>query len=172
MSGSSSTEPRVWLARSGNDGEEQVRWMRPPSMNPSPTTKDLDRAVVRIGVDARARPAEGCDHRLQAGGVTRSLEVLALDRARHLIAGRDDDRGRPDFNIELVHLARQQELTFVVSVVRTVRRRQGGIELAMRGAEPALGDGRVGVERPLEVDLTAIRREDAERDKEIGVDRR
>ena len=54
MSGSSSTEPHVWLARSGNDGEEEVRWMRPPSMNPIPTTEDLDRAVVLIGVDERA----------------------------------------------------------------------------------------------------------------------
>src|ERR671937_1648517 len=135
--------------------------MRSPSMNPSPATEDLDRAVVRIGVDERARPAEGCDHRLQAGVFTWPLEVLALDRERNLIAGRDDDRGRPDFNVELVHLARPQELTFVVRVVRTVRRRQGGIQLAMRGAEPALGDGRVGVERPLEGDLTAIRREDA-----------
>src|SRR5438105_15625697 len=117
----------IWPRPSGNDGQEEVRWIRPPSMNPSPTTEDLDRAVVRIGVDERTRPAEGCDHRLQAGGFTRPLEVLALDRERNLIAGRDDARGWPDFNVELVHLARPQELTFVVGVARTVRRRQCGI---------------------------------------------
>src|SRR5207302_4113961 len=53
-----------------------------------------------------------------------------------------------------------------------VRARELRIELAERGAQPSVPDGRVRIERALEYDLPALRVEDAQHDEQIGVARR
>ena len=57
-------------------------------------------------------------------------------------------------------------------VVGPIRRREARVELAMRGAQPALRDGGVRVDRPHEGDFAQIGSENAEDQKKIGVGRR
>jgi hypothetical protein len=56
------------------------------------------------------------------------------------MAGGDHDARRPDLDVKLDRLARRQRLELVVRVVRAVRERPHGIELAVRGARPPLPD--------------------------------
>src|SRR3989442_15880827 len=52
---------------------------------------------------------------------------------------------------------------------RAVRARELRIELAVRGAQPSLPDGRMWIERALEHDLPALRVEHAQHDENVGV---
>ena len=74
------------------------------------------------------------------------------------IARRHHDAGRPDLDVQLVHLAGRERLPLVVGVIRPVGQRQLRVELAVRGAQPALRDRRVRIERALEGDLLHVRR--------------
>src|SRR5580704_18411065 len=49
-----------------------------------------------------------------------------------------DDRGRPDLDGEIDGSARLQRLHLVMAVIGPVSQRQGFVELAVRGAQPAL----------------------------------
>src|ERR1700730_908486 len=97
------------------------------------------------------------------------LIVLSAYAQRDTIPFWDDDRCRPYFNREINGVARLQSLHFVMGVVRTVRSRQGFIELAMRSAQPALCDRCVRVNRTCESHLTHIRTKNPEDGKDIGV---
>ena len=105
-------------------------------------------------------------------GRLRVLVVAAAHRERDAVAGGHHDRSRPQFHIKRHHLARRERLALVVGVVRAVVGGELGIELAVRGAQPALGDRRVGIERPLERDLLEIGREHPDDEEDVGVSRR
>ena len=74
--------------------------------------------------------AEARAERAQPG--TRATWVLvipAAHRERDAVASGHHDAGRPDLDVELVHLAGRERLRLVVRVVRAVRQRQLRIEL-------------------------------------------
>ena len=77
----------------------------------------------------------------------------------------DNDTGRPDLHIKLVHLTGRQGLLFVVGMIGTVLRGESRIEFAMRCPEPALTDRGMGIERPREDDLLQIRGEHAQHEE-------
>ena len=95
--------------------------------------------------------------------------VLAAHRERDAIARRHHDRGRPQLDVEFDRLAGVERLLLVVRVIGAVRRRELWIELAVRGAQPALRDRRVRVDRALEHDLLHVGGEDAQHQEQIGV---
>src|SRR5215213_7339292 len=64
--------------------------------------------------------------------------ILAADGEPDAVAGRDNDRRRPDFDVQFGNIAWLQRLLLVVRVVRPPRLRQLLVELAMRGAQPTL----------------------------------
>ena len=104
-----------------------------------------------------------------AAAFTGIFVILAAHRERDAVAGRHDDRGRPDFHLQLDRLARRQRLRFVMRVVGPVRLAQCRVQLAVRGPQPALADRRMRVDRALEHHFPAIRRVDTEHDEDIGV---
>src|SRR5262249_56147156 len=63
--------------------------------------------------------------------------IPAADREADAVAGRNHDRGRPDLDVELDHLALLERLDLVVAVVGPIGRRELLVELAVRGAQPA-----------------------------------
>src|SRR6266699_2719645 len=97
------------------------------------------------------------------------LVIPAADAQPDAVAGGNDDGSRPDFHIELDDLPGLQRLRFVMRVVGPIRRGTLRVELAMRGAQPALPDGRMRIERALEHNLVQIGREHPQHEKEIGI---
>ena len=99
--------------------------------------------------------------------------VLAAHRERDAIARRHDDRGRPQLDVELDRRRRASSgCDFVVRVIRPVRQRELRIELAVRGAQPALRDRRVRIDRALEHDLLHVGGEHAQHQEQVGIGRR
>src|SRR5262245_14688334 len=84
------------------------------------------------------------------------LVVLAADRQADAVSRRHDHRGRPDLDVDLHYLARLQRLLAVVRVIGPVGARELLVELAMRGPEPTLADGRVGIDGALEHDFPEV----------------
>src|SRR5262245_12876029 len=95
--------------------------------------------------------------------------VLAADRKPDAMALRHHDRGRPDLDIKLDDLTLLERLLLIVRVVGPVRLRQFLVELAVRGAQPALPDRRVRIDRALEHDLLEVGAEDAQHGENVGV---
>ena len=126
--------------------------------------------VSRVVVPERTDSPETRSERSEPG--PRSpwvLVVAASDGESDAVALRHDEASRPDFDVELVDLARRQGLHFVVRVVRPVRQRERRVELAMRGAQPSLRNGRVRIERALEGDFLQVGAEDAKDEEQVGV---
>src|SRR2546422_9261415 len=73
------------------------------------------------------------------------------------------------FRSELDRCAGRERLLLVVGMPGTVRPRELRIELAVRGAQPSLPDGRMRIERTLEHDLPALRVEHVQHGEKIGV---
>src|SRR6185436_347707 len=82
--------------------------------------------------------------------------VASTHRQRDLIAGRYGDGRRPDLHIQLDGLAGRQWPHLVVRVIRLVRQAASGVELAVRGAKPALSHRRAWILRALKDHLAAI----------------
>ena len=79
------------------------------------------------------------------------------------------DRGRPDLDVELHNLAELQRLLVIVRVIGPVGRRELLVELAMRGAQPALAHRRVRIDRALEHHLLEVAGEHAQHDEQVGI---
>ena len=101
--------------------------------------------------------------------VTVVLVILAADAERDAVAPGHHDAGRPDLDVELVHLARDQQLLFAMRVIRPAGQRARRIELAVGGTQPALCDGRVRIERPLEHHFLAGRIEHAQHGEDVRI---
>ena len=95
--------------------------------------------------------------------------VLSAHREADPVSGGHHDGGWPDLDVKLGYLAWSQRLLFVVGVIWPVGRAQFRIELAMRGAEPALTDGSVRIDRALKHNLLSIRRKDAKHNEDIRI---
>ena len=128
--------------------------------------------VGGIVVDERPATAHRVLHVRQRRRLAAVVVILAAYRKRDAVARRNDDARRPDLDVELDNLARNERLLLVVGVERTVRQRAPGIELPVRSAQPALADRRLGVERALEGDFLAIGIENAQHREDVDVRRR
>src|SRR5689334_5529013 len=87
--------------------------------------------------------------------------VLATDRESDPVASGDDNRGRPDLDIEFRDLVLLQRPLFVVGVIGPVGLRQFLVELAVRSAKPSLPNRRVRIDRTLEHDFLKVAGEHA-----------
>src|SRR5439155_3107283 len=151
------TAEKIWrlIDRSGSvardDREQDVRRPTRAAVDRDLLAEDLGGSIARVvvleGTDTGEDRTERSETRRRT---TRILVVAPAHGEPDPVAYRHHDRGRPDLDVELVHLPRSQRLPFVVGVVRPIRQRQLRIELAVRGAEPCLGDRRVRVWRALE----------------------
>src|SRR5262245_6979114 len=72
--------------------------------------------------------------------------ISAAHREPDAVASGHYDRGRPNLDVELHHLARLQRLFAVVGVIGPIGCGELPVELAVRGPEPALGDRRVRID--------------------------
>src|SRR3954470_19262075 len=95
--------------------------------------------------------------------------VLATDGERNAIARRHNDRGRPQLDIEFDRLTRCKRLLLVVGVIGPMGQCELLVELAMRGAQPPLGDWRMRIDRALEHDLLHVGGENAQYQEQVGV---
>src|SRR5262249_41884823 len=93
----------------------------------------------------------------------------AADREADAVAGRNHDGGRPDLDVELYHLALLERLRAVMAVVGAIGSGELPVELAVRGAQPALADRGMRVDGALEHHLLEVAGEYAQHDEEIGV---
>ena len=97
---------------------------------------------IRFPVAARIYRVGGAD--IVVGAVVREVRgadaVARADIETDLVAFFENHRGRPDFDAALDDFIGCQPLALVVRVVRPVGQRLFRIELAVRGAQPALGD--------------------------------
>src|SRR4051812_33594825 len=66
--------------------------------------------------------------------------ILAPDGQADAATRRDNDRGRPDLDIELRHLALPERLLLVVAMVGPVGGGELLVELAMRRPQPTLAN--------------------------------
>src|SRR2546430_11409070 len=146
-----------------NDGKENEGL--PVEMQRDLAAEHLRRPVGRVVVHEGAAAL----HRVLHVGKRRRLAcvfvVLAAQGQRHAVAGRHDDAGRPDLDVELDRRAGRERLLLVVGMPGAVRPRELRIELAVRGAQPSLPDWRMRIERALEHDLPALRVEHAQQDR-------
>src|SRR3954462_3335993 len=97
------------------------------------------------------------------------LVIASADAEREPISRRNHDARGPDLDVELHRHAGLERLLLIVRVPRPVRQALRPVDLAVRGAQPALSDRRLGIERSLEQQLLPGGLEDAQDDEEIGV---
>src|SRR3954466_8377905 len=126
----------------------------------------VPRVVVAEGADPAETRPKGSEARAGSPGI---LVVAAAHAQRDPVALRDDEAGRPDLDVELVDLSRRERLRLVVRVIGPVRHRKRRVELAVRGAQPTLSDGSVGIERALEGYFAQVGAEDAQDEEEVRV---
>src|SRR5436309_11980442 len=98
--------------------------------------EDRGRPVTRVVMQERPAASElVLEVRELAAARARVDVVLAADRQSDAMASRHHDRGRPDLDVELDHLALPERLLLIVGVVGPIWLRQSPVELAMRGAQ-------------------------------------
>src|SRR2546427_11321863 len=102
----------------GNEGKQKVGSVAPPGVN-----------HVRPGVVVRAV--------VRVGKATDS--IARLDVEPDAMAFTEDHAGRPDLHVDANHFIGLQPLAVLMRVVRSVGHAQRRVELAVRGAQPALG---------------------------------
>src|SRR5260370_40996102 len=103
--------------------------------------------VTRIVVQERSAAGELVLEVRQLAATRAGIDVvLAADRQADAVAFRQHDRGRPDLDVELDHLALLERLLLIMRVVRPVGPRQFLVELAVRGAHPAMPDRRLRID--------------------------
>ncbi len=142
----------------------------PAAMQRDLPAEDCGRTIARIVVQERAAAEQFIlEIRQPCTGRLLPFVVAAAHRERDAIARGHDDRRRPQFDVERDDLAGLERLLFVVGVIRPVFGGQLRIELAVRGAQPALGNGRVRIDRAHEHDLLQVGRVDAEHDEQVGI---
>src|SRR3954469_1167649 len=104
-------------------------------MQAGDAAEDRRRPVARIVV--QEWPAAGelvLEVRQLAAARARIDVVLAADRKPDAMALRHHDRGRPDLDVELDHLALLERLLLIVGVVWAIGLGELLVELAVRGA--------------------------------------
>src|SRR5262245_35430834 len=113
--------------------------------------EDLWRPVLRIVMKERPASRELVLEVRELAAARAGIDVvLAADREPDAMTLRHHDRGRPDLDVELDHLALLERLLLVVAVVGTPGRRELLVDLAMRRPQPALRHRRMRIDRALE----------------------
>src|SRR6266571_5643514 len=102
-----------------NDGKQNVGGATSPGVN-HVRPGVVVRAVMRVGKAAHA--------------------VAGLDVEPDAMAFPEDHAGRPDFRVDANHFIGLQPLAVLMRVIRPVGPAERRVELAVRGAQPALGD--------------------------------
>src|SRR6516225_9088878 len=109
-------------------------------------TVDLEWAVARIVVQEGPAAGELVLHVGKPPARAARVDVIApADAQPNAVALRHHDTGRDDLDVELIDRARVERLLFIVRVIGPERQRHFLVELAVRGAEPALPDRRVRI---------------------------
>src|SRR6266516_5188365 len=152
-----------------DDRQQQIGLAAAAEMQNVPAAEHIRRTVDRVVMHERAAAGHRVLHVGETGGLPGMLVILAAAAQPDAVAGGNDDGSRPDFHIELDDLPGLQRLQFVMRVVGPIRRGTLRVELAMRGAQPALPDGRMRIEGALEHHLVQIGREHPQHEKEIGI---
>ncbi len=136
--------------------------------------EDVGGAVTRVIVKKRPASLQLVleVRQSQAGRDPAPFVVAPSNGQGHRETGRYDNRSRPDLDVHLVDLPRGQRLLLVVGVVRAKWPCQFSIDLAVGGAQPALGNRGVGIYGSLEGDLLASGVEHAKDQEEVGIDSR
>src|SRR3990170_3876699 len=149
-----------------------VRREFPPQMKLDLFMKDLA-LITEAGeqVDAPL-PLTRVAQQLYGAARARVLVVPATYRQADPVARWNNNARGPDLDLELDHLARRQWPLLVVGVIGAIGSAEGGVELPLRGPEPSLADGSVGIDGALEHHLFPVRREDPEHQEDVGVRRR
>src|SRR2546425_10845823 len=133
--------------------------------------EDVGRPVARIVVLERSHAGEHGAQRAESDARSPGIFVVATAHGEsEAVSGGRHDRGWPDLDVQLVHLPGRERLLLVVGVIRPVGLRELGVELAMRGPQPSLGDRRVRIERALKRHLAHVRREEPNDEEQVGVD--
>src|SRR5262249_57799466 len=102
---------------------------------------DLEWAITRIVVQEGPAAGELVLHVGKPPARAAGVDVIApADAQPDAVALRHHDTGRDDLDVELIDRARVERLLFIVRVIGPEQERQFLVELAVRGAEPALPD--------------------------------
>src|SRR6266542_1944194 len=152
-----------------DDREQQIGLPAATEMQRSAAAEHVRWAVDRIIVHERPAAGHRTFHVGKAGRRPGMLVVLAADAQSDAISGGNDDGRRPDFDPELDDLPGLQRLQLVMRVVGPIGRGKLAVELAMRGAQPALSDRRERMERYLEHHLVKLGGERWLHDKKVGI---
>jgi len=131
---------------------------------------DRHRPVARIVMQERAAAGELVLHVGEPAAGAAGIDVVAPAHGQsHAVALRHDDAGRDDLDVELIDPAGFERLLLVVGVIGAERQGELLVELAMRGAQPALSDRGMRVERPLEHDFLHVGREHPQHQEDVGI---
>src|SRR5262249_21657689 len=103
--------------------------------------EDVHGSIARIVVEERPAPRELVLEVRQLAAARSRVDIIpAADGEADAVAGRHHDRGRPDLDGELDHLALLERLRLVVAGVGPIGGRQPLFGLAVPGAQPAPAD--------------------------------
>src|SRR5262245_55437922 len=162
----------AWLLASlfWDDRQQQVGLLVASKMQACHSAKYISRPVKRVIMQERTASLQlVLEIRQSSAACPAVFVILAADADADTISGRHDDGRRPDLDIQLRDFAWPELLFFVVGVVGTERPRQFLVELAVRGAQPALRDRSVRVDGALEDNFFEVRREHPHDDEQISI---
>src|ERR1700733_1251135 len=153
-----------------NNRQQQVGPRRAAEMQSGDAAENLRWPVAHVVMQERAAAGELILEIRQPSAAAAGIDVvLAADGQRDAVAGRHDDRSRPDFHVERDHLARLERLPPGMAVIGPVRLRQLFVERAGRRAQPALAHRRMRIDGALEHHFLEVGRKNTEHGKYIGV---
>src|SRR5690606_9767328 len=134
------------------------------------TSKERGWTIGWVGVRERPATRPSRAERRQSGSLAARINIVpSADRQSETVPRRRNDAARPDFDVQLVYGARRERLLLVVGMVGAPGRAELLVELAVRGAQPPLGNGSVGVERSLEDDFLEVWREQPDDEEEVSI---
>src|SRR5262249_39519552 len=143
----SAAPPRRRLLRR-NDRQQQVRLPAGAKVQGGDAAEQVERPVARIVVQEWPAACELVLEIREFPPARSGIDVvLAANREADAVAGWNHDRGWPNLDVELDHLAFPRRLRPVVAVVGPVGHGEILVELAVRGAQPALPDPCLPIDR-------------------------
>src|SRR5205823_1535765 len=130
--------------------------------------EDCRRPVTRIVVQEWTTSAQlVLEIRKSRAGVLGPFIVTSAHAQRDAMSRRYHDRRRPELDIDRRDLARPQALRLIVHVIRPILGGEVQVELAVRRAQPALGDRRMRIDRAHEHHFPHVRSKYAQYEKEV-----
>src|SRR5262245_13851000 len=153
-----------------NDREQNIGLALRPGVQRYVASEDGRGPVARVIMAERPYTGPLLTEGLRARGRFSTIDVVfAANGEPDTVTSRHDDTGRPNLDIDLVSFARCEFLDLIVGMIRPIRQRELLVELAMRGAQPSLGNGRMRVERPVKGYFLHVRRKHAHHHEQVSV---